>query len=112
MDESTLGQLTARPPADPGMHEEGDGQRTPGLGEVVRPAPHAAWWRAAAIAASALAPAIIAVALVWLLARPFALLFSAIVLAIALAPIANHPGTVEMGWGAAIVDDTTPTNAS
>ena len=72
------------------MHEEDVGQRTPRISEIVRPAPQAAWWRAAAIAASALALAIVAVMLVWVLARPLALLVAAVVLAVALAPIANH----------------------
>ena len=90
MNESRFGQLTVRSVADHGGQEEEDEQRTPRIGEVVRPAPHAAWWRAAAIAASALTLAIVAVALVWLLARPLALLFAAIVLAVALAPIANR----------------------
>jgi predicted PurR-regulated permease PerM len=90
MSEAKSGRLTVPAIPDSEISEEGDGERTPRIGEVARPAPDAAWWRAAAIAASALALAIAAVALVWLLARPLALLFAAIVLAVALAPIADR----------------------
>jgi predicted PurR-regulated permease PerM len=56
---------------------------------VVRPhaAPEAAWWRAAAIAASALVLAFGTLASIWLLARPLALLFAAIAIAEALSPL-------------------------
>jgi len=56
----------------------------------VRPEPNAAWWRVALIAGSALTVAVGSLGLFWILARPLALLFAAVVLAAGLAPIAER----------------------
>lgn len=50
-------------------------------------APSFAWWRAAVVGASALTLALGLLVAVWLLGRPLALLFAAIVIAQALAPV-------------------------
>ena len=64
--------------------------RTPRLSDVENgkdEAPATAWWRGAVIAGLALAMALGGIALLWLLARPLALLLLAIVIAEALSPI-------------------------
>lgn len=67
----------------------GEPPRTPGVEDIARDGPNAnvAWWRAAAIGAGAIAGAVALLAAVWLFARPLALLFAAIAVAQALAPI-------------------------
>jgi predicted PurR-regulated permease PerM len=65
--------------------------RTPAIEEVVHDASSKenAWWRSATIAGAALALALASLALVWLLAKPLALVIGAIVIASALAPIVS-----------------------
>ena len=65
--------------------------RTPGVDDLADGADSAetAWWRTVAIGGAALALALATLALVWLLAKPLALLIAATVIAAALAPIVN-----------------------
>ena len=81
-----------------------DGTEPTGQAQPVQPAPHLArggsqpdpipaaapWWRSAAIGAAALALALGLLAAVWLFARTLALLFAAVAIAEALAPLVGR----------------------
>lgn len=79
----------AAPPLKPATPSRArSDSRTPRVADLLSPvaSPGNAWWRGAVIAAAALALALGTLALVWLLARPLALLLAAIVVAEALSP--------------------------
>ena len=65
--------------------------RTPRIADLTRGSPSAtaAWWRAAAIGAAALAAAFAVLAGMWLFARALALLFAAVVIAETLVPVVS-----------------------
>lgn len=79
----TTARIATRP------HHPNDASKTPEVSDLVDEAAstETAWWRTVAIGGAALVSAIAFLVLVWLLAKPLALLLAAIVIAAALSPI-------------------------